>query len=252
MSATDPQSVASDQADPKQPGANRPATKKDLARLTLSAPFLVICVLYVTLLILSNLIAGKMWAPLAGVTLPAAVMLFPVTYIFGDIFTEVYGYARARLVIWLGFAMCALAVIVYMITIALPYPDFWTNQEAFAAVLGTTPRVFAASLVGYLFGEFSNSMILSKLKVKTGGRHLWMRTIGSTVVGEAFDSVIFITVSFAGTMPGAALGQMILFQYLFKVVFEVVLTPVTYLVIGKLKQVEGVDHFDTDVSYSVL
>ena len=229
-----------------------PSDKKDLARLTLSAAFLVICVLYVTLLILSNLIAGKMWAPLPGVTLPAAVMLFPVTYIFGDIFTEVYGYARARLVIWLGFTMCFLAVVVYMVTIALPYPDFWTNQEAFAAVLGTTPRVFAASLIGYLFGEFSNSMILSKLKVRTGGKHLWMRTIGSTVVGEAFDSVIFITVSFAGTMPGAALLQMICYQYLFKVVFEVVLTPVTYLVIGKLKQVEGVDHFDTDVSYSVL
>ncbi len=229
-----------------------PSDKKDLARLTLSAPFLVICVLYVTLLILSNLIAGKMWAPLPGVTLPAAVMLFPVTYIFGDIFTEVYGYARARLVIWLGFTMCFLAVMVYMVTIALPYPDFWTNQEAFATVLGTTPRVFAASLVGYLFGEFSNSMILSKLKVRTGGKHLWMRTIGSTVVGEAFDSVIFITVSFAGTIPGAALLQMICYQYLFKVVFEVVLTPVTYLVIGKLKQVEGVDHFDTDVSYSVL
>ena len=226
--------------------------KKDLARLTLSAPFLVICVLYVTLLILSNLIAGKMWTPLPSVTLPAAVMLFPVTYIFGDIFTEVYGYARARLVIWLGFTMCFLAVVVYMVTIALPYPDFWTNQEAFAAVLGTTPRVFAASLIGYLFGEFSNSMILSKLKVRTGGRHLWMRTIGSTVVGEAFDSVIFITVSFAGTMPGAALLQMICYQYLFKVVFEVVLTPVTYAVIGRLKQIEGVAHFDTDVSYRVL
>ena len=229
-----------------------PSDKKNLARLTLSAPFLVICVLYVTLLILSNLIAGKMWAPLPGVTLPAAVMLFPVTYIFGDIFTEVYGFARARLVIWLGFTMCFLAVVVYMVTIALPYPDFWTNQEAFAAVLGTTPRVFAASLIGYLFGEFSNSMILSKLKVRTGGRHLWMRTIGSTVVGEAFDSVIFITVSFAGTMPGAALLQMICYQYLFKVVFEVVLTPVTYAVIGRLKQIEGVDHFDTDVSYRVL
>lgn len=226
--------------------------KKDLARLTLSAPFLVICVLYVTLLILSNLIAGKMWTPLPSVTLPAAVMLFPVTYIFGDIFTEVYGYARARLVIWLGFTMCFLAVVVYMVTIALPYPDFWTNQEAFATVLGTTPRVFAASLVGYLFGEFSNSMILSKLKVRTGGKHLWMRTIGSTVVGEAFDSVIFITVSFAGTIPGAALLQMICYQYLFKVVFEVVLTPVTYAVIGRLKQIEGVDHFDTDVSYRVL
>lgn len=245
MSTTDPQPVASAQ----QPMS---ADEKDLARLTLSAPFLVICVLYVTLLVLSNLIAGKMWAPFGGVTVPAAVMLFPVTYIFGDIFTEVYGYARARLVIWLGFAMCALAVVVYMVTIALPYPAFWTNQEAFATVLATTPRVFAASLVGYLFGEFSNSMIMSRLKVKTQGKHLWMRTIGSTVVGEAFDSVIFITISFAGTMPGAALLQMIVAQYLFKVIFEVVLTPVTYLVIGRLKKLEGVDHFDTDVRYGII
>ena len=122
--------------------------KTKSAALTVSVPFLVICVLYVTFLILSNLIAGKMWAPFGGVTLPAAVMLFPVTYIFGDIFTEVYGYRRARLVIWLGFAMNFLAVAVYLITIALPYPAFWQNQEAFAAVRGTTPRVRAASLVG--------------------------------------------------------------------------------------------------------
>jgi uncharacterized integral membrane protein (TIGR00697 family) len=227
--------------------------KKDVpADLTFSAPFVVICVLYVTFLLLSNLIAGKMWAPFGSVTLPAAVMLFPVTYIFGDIFTEVYGYRRARLVIWLGFAMCFIAVVVYMVTIALPYPAFWQNQEAFAAVLGTTPRVLGASLVGYLFGEFSNSMILSKLKVATGGKHLWVRTILSTVVGEAFDSAIFITGSFAGTMDTAILLQMILNQYLFKVCFEAVFTPVTYAVVRKLKQVEGVDHFDEGVSYRVI
>lgn len=221
-------------------------------KLTYSGPFLVICVLYVTFLILSNLIAGKMWAPWPGVTLPAAVMLFPVTYIFGDVFTEVYGYRRARLVIWLGFAMCAIAVAVYMITIALPHPDFWANQEAFATVLGTTPRVFAASLVGYLFGEFSNSMILSKIKVATKGKHLWVRTILSTVVGEAFDSVIFITGSFAGTMDASVLVQMIWNQYLFKVCFEAAFTPLTYWVVGRLKAIEGTDHFDEDVSYRVF
>lgn len=221
-------------------------------RTAFSAPFLVICVLYVTFLILSNLIAGKMWAPWEGATLPAAVMLFPVTYIFGDVFTEVYGYRRARLVIWLGFGMCAIAVAVYMLTIALPYPAFWQNQEAFATVLGTTPRVFAASLVGYLFGEFSNSMVLSRIKVAMGGRHLWVRTILSTVVGEAFDSVIFITGSFAGTMDNAVLLQMIWNQYLFKVCFEAAFTPVTYWVVGRLKELEGTDHFDEGVSYRVL
>ena len=234
------------------PNETSPKQKTRLRDLTLSAPFLIICVLYVTFLILSNLIAGKMWAPLDGVTLPAAVMLFPVTYIFGDIFTEVYGYQRARLVIWLGFGMCFLAVMVYLITIALPYPGFWQNQEAFATVLGTTPRVLAASLIGYLFGEFSNSMILSRMKVATQGKHLWMRTILSTVVGEAFDSVIFISVSFYGTMDTAVLMQMVVNQYLFKVIFEAVFTPVTYLFVGKLKELEGTDQFDTDVSYSII
>lgn len=220
-------------------------------KVMVSQRFVVICAIYVTCLLMSNLIAGKMMA-LGSITLPAAVILFPITYIFGDVFTEVYGFKNARIIIWVGFACSFFAVVVYMITIALPYPDFWTNQEAYATVLGTTPRVFAASLIGYLFGEFSNSMIISKLKVITKGKRLWMRTILSTVVGEAFDSVIFIVISFWGTMENAVLLQMILFQYLFKVCYEVVLTPATYAFVGWLKKKEEIDVYDYDVKYKVF
>ena len=218
---------------------------------TLSRRFLILTTAFVTCLLLSNLIAGKMWQ-IGSITLPAAVILFPVTYILGDVFTEVYGFRNARTVIWLGFGCSFFAVAVYMLTLALPHPDFWTGQEAFQTVLGTTPRVFAASLAGYLFGEFSNSMILSRMKVATGGRRLWMRTIGSTVVGEAFDSAIFVTVSFAGTMETDVLLKMILFQYLFKVGYEVVCTPLTYAVVNRLKRAEGIDVYDHGVKYSVI
>ncbi len=214
--------------------------------------FMVIAVIFITCLLLSNLIAGKMWAVTESITLPAAVILFPVTYIFGDIFTEVYGFKKARTIIWLGFACSFFAVVIYLITIALPHPGFWENQGAYAIVLGTTPRVALASFVGYLFGEFSNSMVLSKLKVKTEGKHLWVRTILSTVVGEGLDSVIFVTISFWGTMDNATVLQMILFQYLFKVCYEAVLTPVTYAVVKWVKKKEGIDVFDKDLSYNVI
>lgn len=217
----------------------------------LSKLFVIICVAYVTCLLLSNLIAGKMMS-VGGITLPAAVILFPITYIFSDIFTEVYGFKNSRMIIWLGFACSAFAVGIYMVTIALPHPDFWTNQEAFKTVLGTTPRVFAASLIGYLFGEFSNSIILSKLKVKMSGKKLWVRTISSTIVGEAFDTVIFIGVSFWGTMENNVLLQMMLFQYLWKVCYEVILTPATYAIVKWLKQKENIDVFDTNEDYRVL
>ncbi len=207
--------------------------------------------LYITCLLLSNLVAGKMMA-IGGVTLPAAVILFPVTYILCDVFTEVYGFKSARTVIWMGFSCSFFAVVVYMITIALPHPDFWANQEAYEIVLGTTPRVFAASLVGYLFGEFSNSMVLSKLKVLTQGKKLWVRTIFSTVVGEAFDTVIFITISFWGTMETNVLLQMMLFQYLFKVCYEIICTPLTYVVIRKIKNIEKIDVYDTDTKYKII
>lgn len=214
--------------------------------------FLIITVVYVTCLLLSNLVAGKMWAVTSNITLPAAVILFPITYIFGDIFTEVYGFKNARIIIWLGFACSFFAVGVYMITIGLPHPDFWTNQEAYATVLGTTPRVAAASFIGYLFGEFSNSMILSKLKVMTGGKKLWVRTILSTLVGEGFDSVIFVTVSFWGTMENATLLQMIFFQYLFKVCYEIIFTPATYAIVNWIKRKEEMDTFDYNVKYRIV
>lgn len=214
--------------------------------------FMIIGIIYVTCLLLSNLIAGKMWAVTSNVTLPAAVILFPITYIFGDIFTEVYGFKKARTIIWLGFVCSFFAVLIYLITIALPHPSFWENQDAYVIVLGTTPRVAIASFVGYLFGEFSNSIVLSKLKVLTKGRNLWVRTILSTVVGEGFDSIIFITVSFLGTMETSVVLQMILFQYLFKVCYEVLFTPLTYLIVSFVKKKEEIDTYDYDVKYNVL
>ena len=218
---------------------------------TASQTFLVIAVVYVTCLLLSNLIAGKMWAVTNSVTLPAAVILFPITYIFGDIFTEVYGFKKARTVIWLGFGCSFFAVAVYLITIALPHPGFWESQDAYATVLGTTPRVAAASFIGYLFGEFSNSVVLSRLKVATRGKRLWIRTILSTLVGEGLDSVIFVTISFLGTMDNSTVMHMILYQYLFKVGYEVLFTPITYAVVNWLKKIEAVDVYDYDVKYHI-
>ena len=218
---------------------------------TVSKLFMIIAVIYVTCLLLSNLIAGKMWAVTNSITLPAAVILFPITYIFGDIFTEVYGFKKARTIIWLGFGCSFFAVAVYLITIALPHPGFWEGQEAYAAVLGTTPRVAIASFVGYLFGEFSNSVVLSRLKVATKGKNLWIRTILSTLVGEGLDSVIFVTISFWGTMDNSTVLHMILYQYLVKVCYEAIFTPATYAVVNWLKKKEAIDVFDYDIKYNI-
>lgn len=218
---------------------------------TVSKLFMIIAVVYVTCLLLSNLIAGKMWAVAGSITLPAAVILFPITYIFGDIFTEVYGFRKARTIIWLGFGCSFFAVAVYLITIALPHPGFWEGQEAYALVLGTTPRVAIASFVGYLFGEFSNSVVLSKLKVATGGKKLWVRTILSTLVGEGLDSVIFVMISFWGTMDNSTVLHMILYQYLFKVCYEALFTPLTYAIVNWLKKKEETDVFDYNIKYNI-
>ena len=219
---------------------------------TISRLFMCIGVVFIMCLLLSNLIAGKMWAVTENITLPAAVILFPITYIIGDVFTEVYGFRKARAVIWLGFICSFFAVMVYLLTIALPHPGYWENQEAYAIVMGTTPRVAIASFAGYLFGEFSNSIILSRLKVVTKGKKLWVRTIGSTLVGEGLDSVIFIMISFWGTMENSVVLRMILFQYLFKVSYEIIFTPLTYLVIKKVKKAENIDVFDENIKYNLL
>ncbi|MBQ3405206.1 MAG: queuosine precursor transporter [Oscillospiraceae bacterium] len=221
--------------------------KKNVSQL-----FVIIAVVYVTCLLLSNLVAGKMWAVSGIITLPAAVVLFPITYIFGDIFTEVYGFKKARMIIWLGFICSFFAVAVYLITIALPHPSFWEGQSSYETVLGTTPRVAAASFIGYLFGEFSNSMLLSRLKVRMNGKKLWVRTILSTLVGEGFDSVIFIMISFWGTMDNSVVLSMIVYQYLFKVCYEIIFTPVTYGVVGWLKNKEGIDIYDHNIRYNLI
>lgn len=223
------------------------STEKDVSKL-----FMCIGIIFVTCLLLSNLIAGKMWAVTADITLPAAVILFPLTYITGDVFTEVYGFRKARTIIWLGFGCSFFAVLIYLVTIALPHPGYWENQEAYAVVMGTTPRVAIASFAGYLFGEFSNSFVLSKLKVVTKGKNLWLRTILSTVVGEGLDSIIFITISFWGTMENSVVLKMILFQYLFKVGYEVLFTPVTYAVVKAVKKKEGIDVFDEGLKYNFI
>ena len=214
--------------------------------------YMTIGIIFVTCLVLSNTVAGKMWAVTDRITLPGAVILFPITYILADIFTEVYGFKKARFIIWTGFGCSFFAVLVYIITIALPYPAFFENQDAYKTVLGTTLRVAIASFAGYLFGEFSNSIIMSKLKVVTKGKNLWIRTIFSTIVGEGFDSVIFITISFWGTMENREVLKMILFQYLFKVLYEAIFTPLTYLVVKWVKNKEGIDTFDYNEKYNPI
>jgi len=214
-----------------------------------SSLFLYMNIAFVVCLLLSNLIAGKLIS-VFGMVLPAAVILFPVTYILGDIFTEVYGFKASRKVIWSGFTCNLLAVAVYFTAIALPYPDYWENQGAYAVVLGTTLRIFAASLVGYLFGEFLNSAVLSKMKVAMSGKLLWSRTFLSSVVGVAFDTIIFITIAFWGVYEAPVIWKMALFQYIWKLCYEAALTPLIVYLIKRIKRFEGVDVYDVGVKYN--
>src|SRR5512133_3919922 len=215
---------------------------------------------FVTVLIISNIIAVKL-VQVFGLVLPAAVVLFPVAYIFEDVLTEVYGYRQARKVIWTGFVCNLLAVAAIWIAGLLPAAPFWTAgvfksapdaQQAYAAILGFSPRLLAASFAAYLVGEFLNAIILAKLKLKTQGRLLWLRTITSTIVGEGADSAIFILAAFWGILPTSALAATILSQWLFKVSYEVLVTPLTYLVVNKLKQVENEDYFDRATDFNPI
>lgn len=214
-----------------------------------SSFFVIISILFVSSLLLSNVITGKLIL-IAGMVLPGAVILFPLTYILGDVLTEVYGFQKARMVIWVGFLCNILMVGVFVLVLAIPSPEFFASESAFASVLGMTPRIVFASLLAYLAGEFCNSVLLSRLKIMTGGRLLWLRTIGSSLAGEGLDTVIFISLAFWGTMPAPVLGQMMLFQYLFKIAYETAVTPLTYWVVGYLKRREGFDNYDHGISYN--
>lgn len=221
---------------------------------------------FVTCLIVSNIIAVKIAAfgrlPLVGpLFLPVAVVVFPISYIFGDVLTEVYGYARARQVIWIGFGCNLLAVAAVWVGGWLPGAPFWTAgvfdsplaaQVAYDAILGFTPRLLAASFAAYLAGEFLNSYVLAKLKVATAGKWLWLRTISSTLVGQLADSGIFIAIAFAGVVPPSALGRLMLTQWLFKCAYEAAATPLTYAAVGALKRLEKEDHYDRDTNFNPL
>ena len=220
--------------------------------------FPMVTAVFVTTLIVSNIIAVKI-VEIAGLFLPAAVILFPVAYIFGDVLTEVYGYGRARQVIWTGFFCNLLAVVAIWIAGLLPSAPFWSAgafetpeaaQQAYQAILGFAPRLLAASFVAYLIGEFLNSFVLAKLKVKTAGRLLWLRTIASTIVGQGADSAVFLSLAFWGIFTTSELGAAILSQWLFKVVYEALATPFTYLVVNALKRLENEDVYDYQTDFN--
>jgi uncharacterized integral membrane protein (TIGR00697 family) len=212
---------------------------------------------FVTILICSNLIGPAKIAqadlPVIGlVTFGAGVLFFPISYVFGDILTEVYGYSRARKVIWAGFAGLAFASFMAWVIVALPPAPFWKNQAAYEVAFGTTWRIAAASMFAYFCGEFVNSYVLAKMKIYTAGRWLWTRTIGSTIFGEAVDSALFYPLAFYGTgiIPDDKLPTVMLAQFAAKVGVEVVFTPVTYRVVAFLKRAENEDYYDRNTDFT--
>jgi uncharacterized integral membrane protein (TIGR00697 family) len=215
----------------------------------------VLTTMFVVILLVSNLVAQKIcrFGPVFGIGpffMSGAVMLFPITYIFGDVFTEVYGFAASRRAIWLGFFGTALLYVMSTIVIALPGAPEWKNQQAYTTVFGFIPRMLAASLVAFWAGEFANSYTMAKLKLLTRGEKLWTRTVGSTIVGQAVDTTLVITLTFAGVYPVHRLINIIISGYLLKVGYEVLATPITYLVINWLKAHEHADAFDYNADFN--
>ncbi len=211
----------------------------------------MIVAVFVTCLVTSNIVAVKIIS-VGAATVPAAIIIFPLSYLFGDVLTEVYGYTTTRRVIWLGFICNLFAVVaIALAQVAEPAP-FWRDQGAFDTILGATPRLLAASFAAYLVGEFCNSFILAKLKILTSGRWLWTRTIGSTVAGQGLDSAIFVSLAFVGVLPNAAILTTIISQWALKTLYEVAATPLTYWIVGSLKKAEGLDTFDRTTDFNPL
>lgn len=215
--------------------------------IKISYRFVIVVAFFITCLITANIIAVKIIS-LGPFNLPAAIFVFPLSYIFGDILTEVYGYRWARRVIWLGFLCNLLFVFFAWIGQIMPPAPFWGGQEAYRSILGYTPRLLVASFSGYLVGEFVNSMVMARMKILTRGRRLWSRTIGSTIVGQGLDTVIFITIAFIGTPSFAPI--MILNHWLAKIGIEAMATPLTYLVVNSLKEKEEIDTYDHETNFN--
>ena len=229
------------------PGVAVPGTRPEAART--SALFTALVALFVTCLVTANIVAVKLVVVL-GVVLPAGVFVFPLSYLFGDALTEVYGYAQTRRAIWLGFGCNLLAVVAIELGQALPAAGFWHDQQAYERILGYAPRLLAASLVAYLVGEFVNSFVLARMKIATRGRWLWLRCWSSTLLGQLLDTALFITLAFAGTVPAPALLPLVAAQWGFKAVYEIAATPLTYLVVGVLKRREGLDTYDVSTDFT--
>ena len=208
-----------------------------------------ISVFFVSVLLISNIASTKI-VDFGWFTFDGGTLLFPLSYIFGDILTEVYGYKRSRSVIWLGFFSALMMSIIFIVVGKLPSAPGWNNQVAYDAILGLTPRIVLASLLAYTCGEFSNSYILAKMKIWTKGKWLWTRTIGSTVVGELIDSTLFIFIAFFGILPNSLLITLIISNYIFKTGIEVLFTPITYKVVGFLKKKEQEDYYDMDTNFT--
>jgi uncharacterized integral membrane protein (TIGR00697 family) len=209
----------------------------------------IILGLFVAVLLISNVASSKILR-LGPFTFDGGTILFPISYIFGDILTEVYGYRNSRRVIWTGFFAAFLMSVIFIIVGRLPSAPGWANQEAYDKILGLTPRIVVASLVAYFSGEFSNSYTLAKMKILTRGRWLWTRTIGSTMIGEGVDTLLFVMIAFYGVLPSNLLLAVIISNYIFKVGFEIAFTPVTYLAVGSLKRVEAVDTYDYGTNFN--
>jgi len=214
-----------------------------------SSFFVAVAALFVTCLVISNVIAVKL-VMVRGLVLPAGIVVFPLSYLLADVLTEVYGYRAARRVIWLGFFCNLLAVVAIWVGGLLPAAPFWDGASAYERILGATPRILAASLAAYLVGEFANTMIMSRLKLAMAGRHLWARAIASTLVGQGLDSAVFITIAFWGQMHLPILLGAVVTQWLVKSAYEALATPLTYAMVGFLKRREGIDTYDRGISFN--
>ena len=204
---------------------------------------------FVAVLMVSNIVAPKFIA-IGWLRFSGAQLLFPITYIFGDIFTEVYGYSASRRAIWNGFFGCSLLAAISMIVVALPPSPDWPHQQAYATVLGFVPRIIVSSLIAYWFGEFANSFVMARMKLWTNGKHLWTRTVGSTVVGQGVDTILVMVLAFGGIMSNTDIFRAIVSGYTAKVLYEVAMTPLTYMVVNFLKRREGVDAMDVHTKFN--
>jgi queuosine precursor transporter len=214
-----------------------------------SGLFLIISMIFVASLIISNTIATKI-IMVGSLSVAAGIICFPISYIISDIVTEVYGYRRAKVMIWTGFACLAFMSVAYALAAWLAPAPFFANETAFDTIFSQVPRIALGSLAGYLVGSFINSIVMSKMKIWTNGKHLWSRTIGSTILGEGADSIVFAVVAFAGLFPTAQLAMIAFSGFLLKTLYEIAATPVTYAIVRKVKQIEGTDAFDNGQSYS--